>query len=317
MPQAGSGRPLRLAIASCGTQFGAIFDHLAGAKPDVFVWQGDLNYPDTHGPLAQTMGGYAGIWRDFLANPRLGPILERSAFVAQRDDHDYAFQDSNASTIPRHPWAVAPWDALMGKGTGYRFSAGLADVWVLDQRRHKSEPTLPDTPDKTLLGPHQRKWLLAGLRASKAPFKIVCSPCTLFMPLNARDGNWAAGFTAERDQILEHIDRKVSGRTIFVTGDTHLTGVYDHEGRFEARAAPIDIPLPNDITLTDPLAGPKLSGSPGVSYADERGHFALLEVRRAKGAARLELSLVREDGATAYRTAFEERPGLGRRASAG
>ena len=305
-PEAGSGAKVRLAIASCGTQFGPIFDHLAAARPDVFVWQGDLNYPDTHGPLAQTMSGYAGIWRDFLANPRLAPVLERSAFVAQRDDHDYALQDSNANTIPDFPWSVKPWDALMGAGIGYRFSAGLADVWVLDQRRFKSDPELPDTTGKTLLGKRQWRWLLAGLRESTAPFKVVCSPCTLFMPFNARDGNWAAGFTAERDRLLDHIDRRVSGRTIFVTGDTHLTGIYDHAGRFEARAAPIDIPVPNDITLTNPLAAVSLRGAEGVAYADERGHFAVIDVRRLNGKPTLDLSLVREDGATPYRTTIPE-----------
>ena len=47
----------------------------------MFVWQGDLNYPDTHGPLAQTTSAYGGIWRDFLANPLLEPILRETAFA--------------------------------------------------------------------------------------------------------------------------------------------------------------------------------------------------------------------------------------------
>ena len=85
----------------------AIFDHLAASRPDAFVWQGDLNYPDTHGPLAQTVSGYAGIWRDFLANPRLAPVLERAAFAGQRDDHDYGLQDANSTNLV--PWGLAPW----------------------------------------------------------------------------------------------------------------------------------------------------------------------------------------------------------------
>jgi phosphodiesterase/alkaline phosphatase D-like protein len=306
LPSRGHPRRTRLAIAACGTQFGPIFDHLASARPDVFVWQGDLNYPDTHGPLAQTMSGYAGIWRDFLANPRLAPVLERSAFVAQRDDHDYAAQDSNSLTIPHFPWGVAPWDALLGDGIGLRFSAGLADVWVLDQRRFKSDPALPDTAAKTLLGDDQRVWLLAGLAASRAPFKLICSPCTVFMPFNARDGNWATGYTAERDAILGQIERTVSGQTLFVTGDTHFTGVYDAGGRFEARACPVDIPVPNDITLSDPQAAEKLRASPGVAYADDRGHFAVVEVAGRGHTATLNLWLVREDGSIPYRRGFEQ-----------
>jgi hypothetical protein len=298
LPHAGSGKRVRVAIGSCASQFGPIFDELARREPDLFLWQGDLNYPDTVGPLAQTVPGYGGIWRDFLANPKLAPLLERSMFAAQRDDHDYGLQDANATNLV--PWGLAPWEALMEPRVHHRFSAGLADFWILDQRLHKTDPAAPDTADKTLLGAAQREWLLRTLAASRAPFKVICSPCTL-APLraNARDGSWADGFTAERDLILDHVRRRVSGRTLFVTGDTHWTMVYDRDGLFEARPCPLGIPTPNDITLTQPNVAEEARAAPGVAYADdERGHFALIEVSRAG----LDLTLVRDDGAEPYRT---------------
>jgi hypothetical protein len=299
-------RPFRLAVAACGAQFGPIFADLAERRPHVVVWQGDLNYPDTHGPLAQTVSGYAGIWRDFLANPLLTPALSRAAFAPQRDDHDYGVQDANASTMERFPWALGPWRELMNRRAYYRFPAGAAEVWVLDQRMFKSDPGLPDTPDKTLLGSRQRRWLFATLRASRAPFKVICSPCTLFMPANARDGNWSSGFEAERDLLLDHIRTEVDGVTLFLTGDTHLTGVHDADGDFEARAAPVGIPTPNDVTLVDPLAAEKLRSREGVAYAGEECHYALLEVSTSA----LELRLVREDGAIPYERRFKpSRPG--------
>jgi phosphodiesterase/alkaline phosphatase D-like protein len=304
-PRPGRGRPLRIAVAACGAQFGPIFGHLAGSRPDVLVWQGDLNYPDTHGPLAQTIGGYAGIWRDFLANPLLAEVLGRAAFAPQRDDHDYGIQDANAASIPRFPWALAPWRALMNRRVFYRFPAGAAEVWVLDQRRFKSDPALPDSEAKTLLGARQRAWLLRTLAASKARFKVVCSPCTLFMPANARDGNWATGFAAERELILDRVRRRVGGTTLFLTGDTHLSGVYEGDDGFEARAAPIGIPKPNDITLVDPLAAENLRRQPGVRYAGDECHFTLLEIRGRRDRATLELSLVREDGAVPYSRVLE------------
>ena len=303
-PEPGAGRAVRIAVAACGSQFGPIFGHLAAARPDLFVWQGDLNYPDTHGPLAQTMSGYAGIWRDFLANPLLAGVLERTAFAPQRDDHDYGFQDANSTTIPRFPWAVGPWRALMNRRAFYRFAAGAAEVWVVDQRLFKSDPTASDSAEKTLLGRRQRRWLLRTLAASEAEFKVICSPCTVFMPANARDGNWAAGFEAERDLVLDHVRRRVGGTTLFLTGDTHLTGVYEGEDGFEARAAPVGIPKPNDITLVDPLAAEKLRGQPGVAYAGDECHFTLLEIGGRGSDARLELRLVREDGAVPYTRTF-------------
>jgi phosphodiesterase/alkaline phosphatase D-like protein len=300
LPPRPAPKPLRIAIASCGSQFGPIFGRLAEIEPDVFVWQGDLNYPDTHGPLAQTTSGYAGIWRDFLANPALAPILERSAFATQRDDHDYGLQDANSTNVGDYPWGLAPWQALMNRRAFYRFRAGAAEVWVLDQRLHKSDPELPDGPGKTLLGARQRRWLMRTLAASRARFKLICSPTTLFMPANARDGNWATSFTAERDLLLGHIEARVSGTTIFLTGDTHLTGVYDADGRFEARAAPIGIPKPNDITLLDPTAAETLRRRSGVVYAGDDNHATVIEIRGRS----LELRLMREDGAIPFERRF-------------
>ena len=300
VPPEPGGAPIRIAVAACGAQFGPIFEHLAARRPDVFVWQGDLNYPDTHGPLAQTTSAYAGIWRDFLANPLLEPILRETAFGPQRDDHDFGVQDANSTLIGDFPWGVAPWDALMSGRGYYRFPAGAAEFWVLDQRSFKSDPEGEDGPEKTLLGARQRRWLFETLARSRAPFKLVCSPCTIFLGGNSRDGNWSNDFEAERELLLEHIDRRVTGTTLFLTGDTHLTGVFDSDGRFEARAAPIGIPTPNDITLTDPNAAEDLREEPGVAYAGDENHFTLIDVRKDE----LHLELVREDGAVPYEKMF-------------
>jgi hypothetical protein len=303
-PRAGEGKPFRIAVAACAAQFGPLFPRLAELRPDVLVWQGDLNYPDTHGPLAQSMSGYAGIWRDFLANPVLTEIVSSASFAPQRDDHDYGIQDANSTSVVRFPWGLAPWQSLMSRRTFYRFPAGAAEVWVLDQRLHKSDPAMPDSAQKTLLGARQRRWLLRTLAASKATFKVICSPTTVFMAANARDGNWAVGYETERDLILEHIGRRVGGETIFLTGDTHLTGVYEAEGNFEARAAPLGIPKPNDITLVDPMAADNLRRREGVAYAGDEGHFTLLTIEGHGRTAALDLELVREDGAIPYSRRF-------------
>jgi PhoD-like phosphatase len=306
LPPAGSRARATVAIGACAAQFGPIFDHIAAHRPDAFVWQGDLNYPDTLGPLAQTVDGYAGIWRDFYANPRMRPLLERALFAAQRDDHDYGVQDANSTNLV--PWGLRPWESLMEQRGYYRFTAGLAEFWVLDQRRHKSDPELPDKPAKTLLGARQRDWLLRTLAASRAPFKVICSPCTLALPANSRDGNWATGFRSERDLVLAHIRKRVRGRTLFVTGDTHWTMVYDRDGLFEARPCPLCIPTPNDITLTSPQAAEDARQKPGVAYADDNsGHVALINVSGHGTTARLDLSLLRDDGTTPYVRRFEQR----------
>ena len=66
----------------------------------------------------------------------------------------------------------------------------------------------------------------------------------------------------------------------------------------------IGIPKPNDITLVDPLAAQELRSQPMISYADDRCHFTMLEIEGRGRRASLELSLVREDGATPYSRRF-------------
>jgi hypothetical protein len=283
--------PTTLAIGSCASQFGPVFDRIAERRPDVFVWQGDLNYPDTLGPLAQTVPGYAGIWRDFLANPQLAPIFDTTAFAVQRDDHDYGVQDANSTNLVEH--GLTPWTRLMERRHFYRFTAGQADVWVLDQRLNKSDPALPDGEAKTLLGAAQRAWLLRTLDSSKARYKVVCSPCTLApIGANARDGSWAEGFEHERDLILEHADE----RTVFVSGDTHWTMAFDTPELLEVRPCPMGIPTPNDITLTSPNAAEDAAKEPGVAYADDNlGHVAFLDASDD-----LKIELVDETGATRW-----------------
>lgn len=301
LPGLGDPAAVRLAVGACATRFGPNFDHIAARRPDVFVWQGDLNYPDTHGPLAQTVSGYAGIWRDLLGNPRTVPILARTAFAPQRDDHDYGIQDANRTRLL--PWGLTPWESLINNRRYYRFAAGMVEVWVLDERLAKSPPEVPDTAAKTLLGAEQRRWLLRTLARSRAPFKIICSPCTLYYGDNARDGNWAAGFTAERELLLDHIRRRVSGRTIFLTGDAHDTMVYDRGGVFEARACPLDIPDPRD----HPGVQAGMIGGEGVAYWALESHFTLVEARGRGPRAVMTVTLVREDGKERYRKSFEAR----------
>ncbi len=300
LPARGSGAAASVAVGSCAIQFGPVFDEIARRRPDVFVWQGDLNYPDTLGPLAQTTSGYAGVWREFLSNPRMEEILGRGSFVAQRDDHDYGVQDANAGNLV--PWGLEPWDALVEARPFFRFTAGVAELWVLDQRQFKTDPAAPDGDEKTLLGLQQREWLLRTLAASPAAFKVVCSPCTLApLPANARDGSWASGYTRERDLLLEHVAQNVRGQTIFVTGDTHWTLAYESDRLFEVRPCPLGIPAPNDITLTDPTVAERARSRPGVAYADdERSHVCFVEASADRAEATLRVSLVREDGATAF-----------------
>ena len=86
------------------------------------------------------------------------------------------------------------------------------------------------------------------------------------------------------------------------------------DGLFEARPCPLCIPTPNDTTLTQPQAAEDARKARGVQYADDTaGHFAFLEVSGQGRRARLDLTLVRDNLAEAFRRRFEQPLGYRRR----
>ena len=289
LPAAGEPDPVKIAIGSCAGEWGPAFASIAAEDADVFVWEGDLKYPDYNGPLMQTEQGYLGWWKEFLGAPALQQILSRAAFATQRDDHDYG--GNNLGAIPQH--GIGPYEAVLHPRPYYSFGGGLIEVWVLDQRRWKDDPGLPDTTAKSLLGATQREWLLTGLAESTAPFKLVCSPDPLFHPTN-RDTIWGAGYTAERDDILATIAASVSGRVVWVTGDSHSGAVIERPGFLEVRASPMD------------TENHRASSGEGVAYSATGKFYAIVEARGDAGGPTLFVALRNADGTTAWSTTITQ-----------
>lgn len=292
LPPSGASEEVTLAIGSCATQFGETFASIAEFDPDAFVWHGDLNYLDASGPLAQTESGFAGMWKDFLSTEELRPILNRAYFATQRDDHDYGTNDIEADEIP--DYGIFPYERIVNPDRYYRFGGGLVDVWVTETRRWRDPVSKPDTPEKTLLGDEQLKWLLDGLRSSTAPFKLVCSPGPLFNVPNDST-SWAKGYTSERDHVLDVVTKDVDGRTVFVTGDTHSGSVtrFEDEGLefLEVRAAPLDIPGPGQHDA---------SSGETVVYSEQGKFYSTVAVRGDRGEAVMDIELRKEDGSTVW-----------------
>lgn len=294
LPLTGASREVSLAIGSCATQFGRTFQSITEFDPDVFVWHGDLNYFDGSGPLAQTESGYAGMWKDLLTTPELRPILDRGYFAAQRDDHDYGINDAHSGQLAEY--TIDPYEGIVNPDIYYGFGGGLVDVWVVENRRWKDPLEKPDEfPGKSLVGEEQREWLLDGLRNSDTPFKLICSPGPLFNVPNDST-SWAAGYTAERDYVLDFIAEEVDGRTVFVTGDTHSGCVTrfkwdDRLEYLEVRAAPLDIPGPGQHDA---------SSGDTVVYSEQGKFFSTVTVRGDEGRAVMDITLREDDGSPAW-----------------
>jgi alkaline phosphatase D len=117
-----------------------------------------------------------------------------------------------------------------------------ADVFILDTRQYRSANEMPDGPDKSMLGAPQRTWLLHGLAASDATWKLVVTSVPLGMFTGGRHSDsWsganlfgyprasATGFVHERDRILAFIRERGIRNVVFVSGDVHHAELIRHE----------------------------------------------------------------------------------------
>lgn len=217
----------RVAFGSCARlQFDSeqkIFTAVMASEPDLFFWLGDNIYADSEAPEA-----IADTYRRQRAVDRLQPLIRSTPQLAIWDDHDFGYNDADSRNpirdqslaIFRRYWANPASGTPETPGVFFRHSWGGVDFFHLDGRYHRDPTDTPDGPAKTMLGAGQLAWLKAGLKASKAPFKILVSGTG--WSLAERPGDSWAAYQHERDQLFDFIrDQKITG-VVGLSGDTHV-----------------------------------------------------------------------------------------------
>jgi alkaline phosphatase D len=184
---------------------------------------------DTRDP-ANALGAafYAGI----VGTPDTG--VAQIPLVYAWDDHDFCSNNSDrtcpfaAQSFQAYGeyYIAAPDNAIArGCDAPYDFQSlrygALVQLFFLDARSARDED-YPDG-DTALLGDCQHAWLVEGLHASTATWKIVLSP----VPLNPTVKPWDAwgNFPTERASLLAAIADVPN--VLFVSGDLHTGGAID------------------------------------------------------------------------------------------
>jgi alkaline phosphatase D len=260
-PADDDARPQRLAVSADvdeAPRFATpIFDTIAALNPDLFVSLGDWPYAD-NGPPAITRDEYEDAHARAQLAPRFQPWRRATSFRCIYDDHEFANDwdaAARAAYPERHAAAQAAWDAWFprrGEGPRYRSWrwGALVECFLLDCRLYRSANDAPDGPDKTMLGTTQRDWLIAGLRASTATWKLVFTS----VPLDFGFGldHWR-GFAFERDRILDELVAPPIAGLVFLSADQHIFAAHVH--RHGAREFQFG-PLSRDVfPFPDPAPG--------------------------------------------------------------
>ena len=207
-----------------------VWDTIASHKPAAFLFLGDNLYID--------VPTHRGKQRAFYYRRQLRPEYRRltasAASYAIWDDHDFGANDCAGGLDPFKPdWKLPVWKVFKENwvnpyygggpkqpGCWFDFSIGDVDFFMTDGRYYRS------FKDGTMLGPDQKKWLLAKLKASKATFKVIASGTlwTEHADKGGKDSWW--GVKEEREEIFSLIDREKIGGVILLSADRHRTDIY-------------------------------------------------------------------------------------------
>ncbi len=262
--------PLTLALASCnGSSLNwPSMSVTADEYYDMFIHLGDMAYNDG----ATTLAEFRASWRKYLGADGYKLALARAGLYATWDDHEID-DNSNFDRETMDPQQLAkranaldayfetlPIDA---QGPNYRlwrsFRWGLtAEIIVLDCR-YERRPSF-----NQYISPDQMAFLQERLLNSPCHFKIVMNSVPITnMPLPwdiAANDRWE-GYPAQRQALLDHIDKHDIKNVWFLSGDFHVCFVSRLEpsgNQLSRRTREIAVtsgntnPLPEFLTLLDP-----------------------------------------------------------------
>jgi alkaline phosphatase D len=236
-----------------------IFEAMAARRPHFFLFVGDTIYADSrcHGEgvvpggdfVATTLDGYRRKHRYNREDPALLGFLTGTSVYPIWDDHEVR-NDFAGPAEPLMPagrqafleyWPLQP-PAEEPTRLYRRFRWGrLLEVFILDTRQYRSPNREPDGPAKTMLGTAQRRWLLDGVTASTAVWKVVVTSVSLSVTAGKtfRD-SWPSanvfgipddgtGFAAERDAMLRAWRERGVTNLVFLAADVHHAELIRHQ----------------------------------------------------------------------------------------
>jgi alkaline phosphatase D len=248
-PAARSTAPLRLAFSSCQQyalgHFGAHSHAAALPDLDLYLFLGDYVYEDgtPRGPdvrsdriQANDLASYRNKYSLYRSDPELRELHRVHPTVFIWDDHEVENNYSDNAPAP----------ALAQRAAGYRaayewlpqispvrdrhrifrkLSLGRqADVFLLDERQYRTGDG--DGQPRRILGDAQMDWLIRGLKASRATWKLIAQQVVVATIYYGRDEEtnpdaWD-GYPEDRARLLGEIERAGIDNVVFLTGDVHV-----------------------------------------------------------------------------------------------
>jgi alkaline phosphatase D len=196
---------------------------MTNEKADAMLWLGDNIY------LRESdWDSRSGIYKRYThtrLQPELQAFLRSTHHYAIWDDHDYGPNDADRSYNGKY-WTREAFKHFWGnpsygennEGTYTQFTLSDCHFFMLDNRWWRS-PNKRKTGTREILGEQQLNWLIDALKNSQASFKFVCIGGQVLNTAAVYENY--AGYTNERDKLLQLLDEEEIKNVIFLTGDRH------------------------------------------------------------------------------------------------
>ena len=235
-PKTDSPQPLKFCITTChdfirrddGMNGHKIYPAMGNIKPDFVVHAGDIEYYDKPNPWALTKQLMRFKWGRIFSLPSNRAFYNHTTSYFIKDDHDTLANDSwpgqtYGSVSFEEGVKLFNEEQFPSRDPRYaniRWGRDL-EIWILEGRDYRSPNTMPDGPDKTILGKEQKAWLFKTLKESRAKYKLICSPTPIVGPdrANKRDNHANELFAFEGNQLRKRLS-KIPGVIVFC-GDRH------------------------------------------------------------------------------------------------
>ncbi len=281
-----------------GTPYGGeyqIFDHINSQEADFMVWLGDNTYlrEADYGTRTGILHRYS-VARSL---PEIQPLLSSMHHYAIWDDHDYGPNNSDRSYILKDAtleafqlfWANPSYGLPGQKGITSRFKWSDCDFFLLDNRYFRS-PNERGTGERTMLGKVQLEWLIDALKFSKAPFKFVCIG-GMVLSDQAKFETYNNTHPAERDYLLNTIQKEGIKGVIFLSGDRHLSELSYWKPKGGVAVY--------DLTCSPVTSRPHKSNEPNTLLVKgtkiSKRNFAVIEVTGSRNKRVLKMTLIDKD----------------------
>lgn len=204
--------------------------HLAQRNPDLFIWLGDIVYPDPilPGPV-MNLKRLEHLYAVQKTLPGYGAFREKIPVIGIYDDHDYGW-DNGGKYYPYKEQSMqllldfldepqhSPRRRQAGAYMSYTLGVPPKQVKIilLDTRFNREDPG----PEADLLGEHQWQWLARELAQSEAQVHLIGSSISVLSGDRFSE-NWSQ-FPQSQQRLFNLLKQQQPSGLVLLSGDKHF-----------------------------------------------------------------------------------------------